>query len=328
MKVVITGGTGFIGSRLAASLLADGHDILILTRQPPPQAQTGRPHLEATTWLTWPGDAPADGSSAGRVQTDFQEQWISALDGADAIVHLAGTSIAGGRWNDKRKAAILHSRTGSTRRLVQAIKQLNRPPRLLISASAVGYYGSRGDEILTEQSEVGDDFLASVCRNWEKEALAAQTLGMRVVLLRTGLVLDAKEGTLPKMLLPFRLFIGGPLGDGRQWIPWIHIRDHVRLIRFLLQHPEAKGPVNGTAPNPVTNRQFARVLARQLHRPSVFPTPAPLLRLALGEMADALLLASQRAIPKQVMDWGFSFEFCRLEDALADLFPRSSLFSR
>lgn len=313
MNVVITGGTGFIGSRLAASLLADGHHVIILTRQQPHDAKMRHPSLENATWLLWPGDARQD---------DQPVSWRAALDGADAIVHLAGASIAAGRWNNRRKAAIRHSRVESTRRLVQVLGQLSRPPRLLISASAVGYYGSRGDEVLTEQSAPGSDFLASVCREWEAAADTARSLGVRVVKLRTGLVLDARAGALPRILLPFRLFLGGPLGDGRQWMPWIHIRDHVRLIRFLLEHPEASGPVNGTAPEPVTNRQFSAALAQTLRRPSFFPAPAPLLRLALGEMADALLLASQRAVPRQALDWGFTFQFGRLEDALADLFLR------
>lgn len=320
MHVVITGGTGFIGSRLAASLLADGHSVVILTRQSPEQAKARHPNLSGVTWLSWPGDARPNR------HTDHPDHlrapWTNALDGADAVVHLAGSSIAAGRWNQKQKAAIRQSRIESTRRLVRALQHLSRPPRLLICASAVGYYGSRGDDVLTEQSEPGNDFLASVCREWEAEAEAAASLGTRVVRLRTGLVLDAKAGALPRMLLPYRLLVGGPLGDGRQWMAWIHIRDHVRLIRFLLEHPAASGPVNGTAPEPVTNRQFSRILARKLRRPSWVAAPAPFLRLALGEMADALLLSSQRAIPQQAVNWGFSFQFPRLDEALTDLFRR------
>jgi hypothetical protein len=323
VKVVITGGTGFIGSNLAKSLLDDGHDVVILTRQPARSARLAHPFLDKATWAAWPGDAANDPERKPLdVQPADEDQWLSALDGADAVVHLAGTSIAAGRWNRARKAAIRNSRILGTRNLVQGISRLNRPPRVLISGSAIGFYGPRGDEEVTETDSPGRGFLSQVCQEWEQEARAAEQVGVRVILLRTGLVLDGKHGALPRMLLPFRLWIGGPLGNGRQWMSWIHLRDQIGLIRFLLEHPEANGPYNATAPRPVTNRQFSRIIGRLMHRPSLYPAPAPMLRLFLGEMAEELLLTGQRAIPKRALEQGYSFQHADLESALADILRR------
>ncbi len=328
MKVAITGGTGFIGSELAKSLLDEGHDVVILTRQQARQARRAHPFLDKAAWVSWPGDTPNDQEDKLRniqtyeIQPAGEDNWLAALDGADAVVHLAGASIAEGRWNRTRKAAIRNSRILGTRNLVQGIYRLKRPPRVLISGSAIGFYGPRGDQEVTETDGPGQGFLAQVCQAWEQEARAAEQVGVRVILLRTGLVLEGQQGALPRMLLPFRLLMGGPLGSGQQWMSWIHLRDQIGLIRFLLEHPEASGPYNATAPQPVTNRQFSRFIGRLLHRPSLFPAPAPMLRLFLGEMAEELLLTGQRAIPKRALEQGYSFQYADLESALTDILHR------
>ncbi|PZN10023.1 MAG: TIGR01777 family protein, partial [Bacillota bacterium] len=223
-----------------------------------------------------------------------------------------------------QKERILQSRLRATRALVQAMEAAQRPPRLLLSGSAVGYYGPRGDEVVTETGRPGTDFLSRVSVAWEEEARRAEAAGVRVALLRTGVVLAREGGALPRLVLPFRFFAGGPLGSGRQWVPWIHLDDLVDLITFLLGSDDAAGPYNGTAPEPVTNREFARVLGRVLGRPAWLPAPAPALRLVLGEMADALLLSGQRAVPERALAAGFRFRYPDLEKALRHLLGRGS----
>ena len=244
---------------------------------------------------------------------------MKELEGADVVINLAGESIAARRWNPAQKRRIRESRLHATGALVEAISRCQAPPKVLISGSAVGYYGPCGDETVTEQFSPGRDFLSEVCRQWEDEALRAEGYGVRVVLLRTGLVLGRHGGALPRMLLPFRLFLGGPLGSGRQWVSWIHIEDVVGLIRYLMEHPHASGPFNVTAPEPRRNREFCCIVARVLHRPCWFPAPAPALRLVLGEMADALLLSGQKAIPQRALDLGYNFRYVDLARALEDL---------
>lgn len=246
--------------------------------------------------------------------------WAAHVNGAHAVVNVAGESIAAGRWSDARKQVILDSRLASTRSLAEAIRSAAAPPPVFVSASAVGYYGPRGDEPVTEDTPPGSDFLARVCREWEGEASRAATPATRVVLVRTGLVLARDGGALPQMLTPFKLGIGGPLGSGRQYYPWIHRADWVEMVRWAIHAPAVTGPLNATAPAPVTNAEFSRALGRALHRPVFLTLPAFPLRLALGEMADALLLTGQRAIPAKAESLGFTFRYPQVDQALAAIF--------
>ncbi len=291
MRVAVTGGAGFLGGALVERLRGDGHTVTVLTRGP---SGAGRVH--------WDPESPTGA-------------WTSTLDGSDAVINLAGESIAGGRWTARRKALIRDSRVKSTRALASAIREARRPPAVFVSGSAVGIYGSRGDEPLTEESALGSDFLASVGIEWEREALAAAPV-TRVVLVRTGLVLDKSGGALPQIAMPFYFFAGGPAGSGRQQMSWIHRDDWVELVRWSLSNAAVTGPLNATAPNPVTNREFARTLGRVLRRPGFVPTPALALRLALGEMAEALLLSGQRVLPAKAQSLGFAFRYPLLEPAL------------
>ena len=302
MRIVIAGGSGFLGSALAAHLAAGNHQVVILTRQPR-SVDPGHPR---TTFEHW----SPDGHSGS---------WANALDNADAVVNLAGESIAAKRWSTAQKQRIRDSRLLATRSLTAAMREISKPPRVFISGSAVGYYGDRGDETLTEASAPGTDFLAGVCKDWEA---AASAIGdrSRVVLIRTGIVLDRKGGALPKMLPPFYLFAGGPIGSGRQYMPWIHRDDWVRLVAWSATNDSPRGALNATGPKPITNKEFSTALGQALRRPSVMPAPPFALRIALGEMADALLLSSQRALPVRATDLGFTFRFSNIDDALADIF--------
>lgn len=301
MKVVIAGGSGFLGTALAGALAAEQHEVIVLTRAARHASAKGVRHVR------WNPDGTAG-------------DWTPALAGAAALINLAGESIAGGRWSEARKQHIESSRVLATRSLVKGITTLDSPPALFVSGSAVGYYGPRGDEIITEDAAAGGDFLARVCVVWEAEAERAASRGVRTVALRTGLVLARGGGALPRMLLPFRLGIGGPLASGQQFWPWIHIADWVGLVRWLINTPVVSGPVNATAPNPVTNAEFSRCLGRAMHRPALLPTPGFALRMLLGEMADSLLLSGQRAVPAKALAAHAPFRFSRLEDALSDLF--------
>ena len=300
MKVVLAGATGFLGQPLVRSLSADGHDVVLLTRSP----KRAGPGVRVVTWQP-------DGTVGS---------WAEALDGADAVVNLAGESIAEGRWTPARKAALTESRLLSTGSLVAAISRATRRPPVLVSGSAVGYYGPRGDELVTEADQAGNDFLARLSHEWERAAQAAESGGTRVVLVRTGLVLERDGGALKAMLRPFQFGVGGPLGSGMQYWPWIHRADWIALMRFLLDRPDAHGAVNATAPVPVTNEEFSRTLARVIRRPCVFRAPPFVLRLAMGEMADALLLSGQRVVPARAQEMGFKFEYETLEPALRAIF--------
>jgi uncharacterized protein (TIGR01777 family) len=300
MRIVITGGTGLIGSALAGDLGGAGHEVVVLTRDPDKAPPLG-PNARAAQW---DGGTPAG--------------WASLLDGDTAIVHLAGESIAAGRWSEARKRRIRESRIESGKAVIAAIRQAAEKPRVLLQGSAVGYYGPCGDEVVTESHPAGDDFLARVCVEWEGSTAEAETLGVRRAVLRTGVVLSAAGGALPRMALPFRLMAGGPLGGGRQWFPWIHVADEVGAIRFLLERQDARGPFNLTAPRPLTNRDFSRALGRALKRPSFAPAPAFALRLLLGEMAEALL-TGQRAVPHRLLELGYEFRYPEAPGALHDL---------
>ena len=288
MKVIIAGGTGFLGSALAASLRLDGHHVLVMTRHP-------KAHDE----VPW---------------TD-----PSVFDGADAVVNLAGEPLDAGRWTAARKASILETRVKTTETLVKGMSSVAHPPPVFLNGSAVGVYGTHGSEALTEESPPGSDFLASVCIEWEKAAMAAAWM-TRVVLLRTGLPLDSSGGALPKLALPFRLFAGGRAGSGDQYWSWIHRDDWTRLVRWAIENTEVKGPLNLTAPSPVTNREFTAALAHALHRPAFAPAPAFAVRLAFGEMADAVILSGQRVLPAKATRNGFEFRYPDLESALRQIY--------
>jgi uncharacterized protein len=301
MRLVIAGGSGFLGSALAGSLLTAGHRVQILTRPPARSAPTGpSPHVESVIWIP-------DGSVG---------PWASSCSGADVIVNLAGESIGAGRWTAARKARLRNSRILATRSLARFVAQSPQPPAAFVSASAIGFYGDRGSETLTEDAGPGRGFLAELAMEWEKEALAAQSDRTRVALLRTGIVLDPREGALAKMLTPFRLFVGGPFGSGRQFMSWIHRDDWVSLARWAIETPAVRGPLNLTAPNPVTNADFARALGRTLNRPAFVPAPGFALRLLLGEMAGPLLLHSQRVVPARALEGGFRFAHADLGKTL------------
>jgi hypothetical protein len=284
MNITVTGATGFIGRYLVKALAGDGHQVRALSR---------------AAWDIFAGAPPAE-----------------SLKGADAIVHLAGAPVAQ-RWTRRARQEIRDGRVKGTHHLVTALSTLPQRPEVLVCASAIGIYGDRGDEVLTEASPVASGFLADVCRDWEREADLADSLGVRVVKLRFGIALGRKGGALEKMLPPFRAFVGGKLGPGSQWMSWIHIADIVGLIRFALDHP-ISGVVNATAPNPVRNYDFTRTLGSALHRPAIFPVPAVVLRVLFGQMAN-VLLASQRVLPKAAETAGYRFAFPELGPALRDL---------
>jgi uncharacterized protein (TIGR01777 family) len=298
MNLVLTGASGFIGSKLVERL-GQSHDLKLLTRRQP--KKTGLPR---TQWIIWEPGAPGE--------------WERCIEGADGIINLAGEPIAKKRWSLEQKDRIRFSRVNTTRALVRAIAKTKHKPKFLINGSAVGYYGPRGDELLTENSPAGAGFLADVCREWEDEARHAQSDRVRVALLRTGIVLGKGEGALAKMVKPFKLFAGGYLGSGKQWMPWIHVEDEVGLIQFLIEKETASGAFNATAPNPVTMEEFCKKLASVLNRPSWAPVPAPVLRLLLGEMAE-MLLTGQRALPKAAQDLGYVFRYRNIFDALQSL---------
>ncbi len=286
-----------IGRRLMKSLSSANHELHVLSRHAGTNMPAG---VRLSAWDPGKGEPPAE-----------------SLREADAVIHLAGEPV-GQRWTGEVKRRIRDSRVMGTRHLVQALGKLTPRPQVLVCASAVGYYGARGEEVLVESSAPGDDYLADVCKAWEEEARAAEGLGMRVVRVRTGIALDPRGGALRRMLPPFRMGLGGRLGSGRQWMPWIHIQDLVELFRFAAENTAVRGAVNGAAPNPVVNADFTRGLASALRRPALFPAPEFALHLVFGEMAN-VLFASQRVLPKAAEAAGFGFRFPLLGPALADL---------
>jgi uncharacterized protein len=297
-RILVSGSTGLIGSALIPFLTTGGHDVVRLVRSTRPQAG-------AVSW----------DPSAGTIDE-------AGLAGIDAVVHLAGENIAGGRWTAARKTRIRESRVRGTRLLSEALARMRAKPRVLVLSSAIGFYGHQGAAVLDEDSPPGTGFLAEVCREWEAAARPAEDAGIRIVRLRTGVVLTPAGGALAKMLVPFRLGAGGRLGDGRQFMSWISIDDMVSLILFAIGHDALRGPVNATAPEPVTNREFTRTLASVLNRPAILPVPAPALRLLFGEMAEATILGSLRAVPGRALAAGFRFRHPDLEGALRHLFGR------
>jgi uncharacterized protein len=304
MTVVVTGSSGLIGTALVQALVADGHRVTRLVRTVPAAGAGDR----ATTARQWDPERgvldPAD------------------LEGASAVVHLAGENIGAGRWTPARKARIRSSRVGSTALLAETLARLATPPPVFVCSSAVGIYGNRGSAILGEDSSPGTGFLAEVCRAWEAASAPAAARGIRVVHTRFGMVLSATGGALPRLLLPFRLGLGGRVGDGRQYVSWVDLEDAIGALRHALATPGLSGPVNVVAPNPVTNRELTGTLGRVLRRPTLFPLPAGVARLALGEMADELLLSSTRAVPRRLPAAGFTFLYPTLEAALRHVLGR------
>lgn len=304
MRIIIAGGTGFLGSALVRQFAAAGDAVRVLTRRRRPG--------NGGIFVEWTPDGNAG-------------PWAGEVDGADAVINLAGEGIGDRRWTPERKAQLVSSRLLPTRSLAAAITAAARPPAVFISASGVGYYGAGGGETLTEAAAPGTDFLARLCIEWEAAALAAARPGVRAAVVRTGIVLDGSGGALARMLPPFRFFAGGPMGSGRQYMSWIHREDWISMVRWLVHEPRAAGPVNVTAPEPVTNREFATALGAALHRPALVSAPAFALKVLLGEMATPLLLTGQRAIPAKALALGFRFRHPELRAALADLLPAAGL---
>ena len=299
MKILVSGSHGLVGKALIQSLTTDGHEVLRLVR---------RARAVGAAEIEWhPNQGQLDGQH---------------LEGLDVVVHLAGESIASGRWTESKKRAIRESRVKGTSLLSGVLAQLSRPPSVFLSASAIGYYGDRGDELLTEQSAPGEDFLSSVCVEWENATKPAKEKGIRTIHARFGVILDAGGGALGQMLTPFRMGIGGRVGTGKQWMSWIALGDVVNGLKFLIADKPAHGAVNFVAPNPVTNAEFTKTLGRVLSRPTLFPVPAFGARLAFGELADALLLSSQKVEPSVLEDKGFLFSWPTLEPALRHLLER------
>jgi hypothetical protein len=302
MRILVTGATGFIGRPLVRRLLASGYEVEALSRDSEHATAVLPARCRVDGWN------PREGVS------------LEHLDPFDAVIHLAGEGIADARWTEERKKALYRSRVDTTRALIEAMRQLpaDRRPKTFVCASAIGYYGDRGDEEVDETSAPGTGFLADLCRNWEKEAFAADDLGLRTAVIRTGVVFGRDGGALDKMLPPFRLGVGGRLGSGTQWMSWIHLDDLVELCRFVIETPEARGPINGVAPGAITNAELTSELGRVLNRPTLFPVPAFVLKLAFGEMST-VLLGSQRVKPDAARRLGFEFKFPEIGSALGDL---------
>jgi uncharacterized protein (TIGR01777 family) len=292
MRILITGATGLIGNALRRSFAERGYEMLLASRGEPKDG----------SYIQW------------TIENGFTEP--ERLEGLDAVVHLAGESVAGLRWTDEKKKSILDSRVLGTRNVVDAISKLSDKPKVLVSASAIGFYGERGDEELTESSAIGDNFLARVSREWEAESRRAEDAGIRTVLLRTGIVLSKDGGALATMLMPFRLGLGGVVGSGKQWMSWITLDDHIDVINFVIEHETIRGAVNSTSPNPVTNEEFTKVLGLVLYRPTFIPLPEFAVSMMFGEMGDELLLTSTRVIPKRLLDARFVFQYPKLKPAL------------
>ncbi len=292
MKILVTGSTGLVGNALVPALESKGHAVIRLVR----------------------GQAKNEGEASWNPEQESID--AERLKGIEAAVHLAGESIADGRWSEEKKQRILDSRVKGTRLLSETLAQLNPQPRVLVSASAIGFYGNRGAEILREDSSSGNDFLSEVCREWEAATAPASQGGIRVVNLRIGIVLSSKGGALAKMLTPFKFGVGGKIGSGEQYMSWVTLDDVVGIIQHALENESLNGPVNTVAPNPVTNLEFTKTLGSVLSRPTIFPVPAFAARLAFGEMADALLLSGARVEPARLKQSGYAFRFSKLDEAL------------
>lgn len=295
MKILITGASGVIGTGLQKSFREKGHQMLLASRKEPKREDQ----------IHW------------NMDTGFADEDLPRLEGFDAFIHLAGESIGGGlRWTEEKKKAIRDSRVFGTRTMIEALARIEKKPSVFISGSAIGFYGDRGDEEMTEGSRAGDTFLSEVCKEWEAESRRAEDMGVRTVLARTGIVLSRDGGALATMLTPFKFGVGGVVGSGKQWMSWISLDDVVGIFNFLLENESVRGAVNVVAPNPVTNGEFTKTLGSVLYRPTILPLPEFAVNLVFGEMGDALLLDSTRVIPKRMQDSGYEFKFPNLEPAL------------
>jgi hypothetical protein len=304
MRVFLTGGTGLVGNRLIQHLQKRQDKVVLLTRRPEVARQKFGPTVSVVE-----GDPTKPGP------------WMDSVAECDAVINLAGENVFARRWSDDFKNLMCESRIKATENVVQALtknRSANGAARTLVNASAIGYYGFHDDQELTEESPPGIDYLAKLCVDWEQAAHAAESAGVRVVMVRIGVVLDKEGGALAKLLTPFKLFVGGPAGSGKQWMSWIHHEDLIGIFLLALDRPEASGPMNGTGPNPLTNKEFSRALGRALHRPSFFPTPAFGLRMMLGEVAD-VVVKGQKVLPKKALSLGYKFQFPQIDAALMDL---------
>ena len=306
MNILMTGATGLVGTALVKTFTAEGHTIYRLVRAESRKSSTKEPGVFDVPWN------PTSGEIGGSVGSGSPLQAPTAVD---SVINLAGAPIVGGRWTKNRKALLRSSRIDTTRGLVSAIAKMDKRPQVLISASAIGYYGNRGDEVVTEESAPGTDFLAVLATEWENEAVKAEELGVWVVLLRFGIILAKEGGALPKMMLPFKYGLGGKLGSGRQWTSWIALQDVVAIIQAALRNDNWKGPVNLVAPQPMRNTDFTKWLAKVMHRPAMFAAPAFALRLAMGEMAETLL-GGIRVAPRMLEQHGYRFLYANLDEAL------------
>jgi uncharacterized protein len=300
MKITVTGGTGFVGRALTEELTRNGHELFILTRN-----ISKYENHEQITYVQWlnKGDQPAE-----------------ILEGVDVVINLAGESINSGRWTEERKQRILDSRLTATKEVLKILDQLRKKPQVLINASAVGFYGISNTKTFTEDiEESGEDFLAKTVQQWEAEALQAEKMGIRTVFCRFGIILDQSDGALPRIALPYKLFAGGTVGSGNQWVSWIHLKDVVKGILFIINNDEVKGPVNFTAPNPVKMKEFGQTVGMVLHRPHWLPAPGFALKAALGEMS-ILVLEGQKVLPQKLLDHGYSFTYGNLKKALEDIY--------
>ena len=301
MRVVITGATGFIGRALCKELCKD-YEVIALSRDSSRATKSIGDQAKVVEW---------DGRTTG--------SWFQQANGAFAIINLAGENIASGRWNESKKAGILHSRLDSARAVCEAIKQMNKKPSVVIQASAIGYYGSRQNEQLDENSAPGKGFLANVCQRVESSVEKVAEMGVRCIVIRTGVVLGRDGGAFVKLAKPFRFFLGGHLGSGRQWFSWIHLQDEVGAIKFLMENEHIKGVFNLTAPEPVTMKKFCKILGKVLHRPSLLKVPGFAARLIFGEMANEMLLSGQKVLPKRLLNRGFDFKYTDVKHALNDI---------
>lgn len=306
-KIVITGASGLIGTKLTKTLINRGDHVYILTRD---KNKTKNIIPGATEYIKWDYVKP--------------DAWAGHMNNKDAVIHLAGANISGKRWTAHYKEIILKSRELSTKNLVNVISLIPNKPKSFICASGVNYYGDSGDQLLTEEEGPGNDFLANVCKIWETEAEKVEKAGIRRISIRTGVVLTPEEGALKKMLLPFKLFVGGPLGSGSQWFPWIHIDDIVNIYIYLLDNENLIGAFNACSPNMITMNEFAKNLGKVLHKPSFFKVPEFVLNLTAGEVAE-IITASLKVIPKKLLEHGYKFKFVNLKDALTDLFQLSNI---
>ena len=302
MKIVVAGGSGFLGTALIGKLTEAGHSVVLLTRNPGSAVSTFSPSVQSTYW---------DANTVG--------PWATSIDGADAVVNLTGESIGGKRWAARQKEILLASRINSTKAIIEAIRQASKKPRVLVNQSAVGYYGNVPNGNVEEDHQPGNDFLAEICVRWEREARTVESLGVRLVLPRTGIVLSKHGGALPRFFLPFNLFIGGPLGTGNQWFPWIHLEDEIGGMLFSIEQEKLSGPVNFAAPGNATMKQFCAALGKAMHRPSWAPVPGFILKILLGEMAGPLILGGQKVIPAKLQETGYRFRYPTIDEALTNV---------